>query len=119
MNRTDNFNPADDPLTEATLASDRGQQPADRPQIAKMLDQVFPLFKGSHTDVASYLVYYDHLLAMFTDGSSTGLKTPSQLLDYSGHKTNPTSIILGCQALSIEVELTPEGAAIRGNTIVH
>lgn len=119
MNRTDPNNHHEGLLHDSNQTVDKTSDGKDMHEAAQMLDQVFPLHHGSHQDVASYLVYYDHLLAMFKNGTSSGLKTPRQLLDYTGHKTNPTSITLGCQDLSVEVELTSEGAQLCGNPFVH
>jgi hypothetical protein len=60
----------------------------------QFLDRHFPLAKGSHAQVASYLVYYTHLLAFMTDGSQTGLAVPQQFVALSGHKSDPSSIVL-------------------------
>lgn len=37
-------------------------------QAKQFLDRHFPLDTGSHQDVISYVVYYQHLLAFFADG---------------------------------------------------
>jgi malate synthase len=60
----------------------------------QFLDKVFPLSQGSHKDVRSYVVYYQHLLAFFEDGTQAGLKQPKQFVALSGHKEDPTSIVL-------------------------
>jgi malate synthase len=60
----------------------------------QFLDKVFPLSKGSHKDVRSYVVYYQHLLAFFEDGTQAGLKHPKQFVALSGHKEDPTSVVL-------------------------
>jgi malate synthase len=60
----------------------------------QFLDKVFPLSKGSHKDVRNYVVYYQHLLAFFEDGSQAGLKDSKQFVALSGHKEKPTSIVL-------------------------
>lgn len=58
------------------------------------LDRHFPLAKGSHAQVTSYLVYYTHLLAFMADGTQTGLAFPHQFVALSGHKSEPSSIVL-------------------------
>ncbi len=73
------------------------------------LDETFPLTTGSHRDVASYMVYYQHLLAVFSDGSSCGLKNPCQFVALSGHKSEPTSIVLKNNGLHIEIAINRQG----------
>lgn len=75
----------------------------------QMLDEVFPLSKGKHEDVTSYLVYYNHLLAVFADGSQSGLKTPSQFVALSGHKETPTSVVLKNNHLHVEIRFDANG----------
>ncbi len=60
----------------------------------QFLDKVFPLAKGNHKNVKSYVVYYQHLLAFFEDGSQSGLKYPKQFVALSGHRECPTSLVL-------------------------
>ncbi len=69
----------------------------------EFLDETFPLSIGSHSDVTSYMVYYQHLLAVFPDGSSCGLKAPRQFVALSGHKSEPTSVVLKNNGLHIEI----------------
>ncbi|WP_230390681.1 malate synthase [Reinekea sp. G2M2-21] len=74
------------------------------------LDKVFPLSKGSHKDVRNYVVYYQHLLAFFEDGSQAGLKQPKQFVALSGHKENPTSIVLkNADGFHVEVIFNAHG----------
>jgi malate synthase len=79
-------------------------------QFAKnFLDETFPLDQGSHQDVTSYLVYYHQLLAMFDDGTSTGLKDPSQFVALCGHKEQPTDIVLKNNGLHVVLEIDRNG----------
>ncbi len=81
------------------------------------LDKVFPLSKGSHKDVRSYVVYYQHLLAFFEDGTQTGLKDPQQFVALSGHKENPTSIVLkNDEGFHVELIINPNGKRGRRDT---
>jgi len=80
-------------------------------QYAKeFLDEVFPLALGSHLDVTSYVVYYQHLLAFFPDGSKTGLKMPRQFVALCGHKDDPESILLCNNGLHVEVQFDRNGS---------
>lgn len=68
---------------------------ADKMANAKqLLDRLFPLANGSHAEVVCYVVYYQHLLACFADGSQCGLKQPQQFVALSGHRSEPEAILL-------------------------
>jgi malate synthase len=73
------------------------------------LDKVFPLENGSHQDVSSYVIYYKHLLAFFPDGSKSGLQQPSQFVALSGHKSEPTSIVLKSGDFHVEMIFNKNG----------
>jgi malate synthase len=73
------------------------------------LDKVFPLEHGSHKDVSSYVIYYRHLLAFFPDGSKSGLKAPKQFVALSGHKNEPTSIVLKNDGFHVELIFNKNG----------
>ncbi len=78
--------------------------------IAKdFLDDTFPLKSGSHQNACSYVVYYNHLLAFFADGSSAGLKTPSQLVAMIGSRNDPESLLLKNNGLHVELQFDPNG----------
>lgn len=73
------------------------------------LDEVFPLDSGSHHDVLSYLVYYQHLLAFFPDGSKSGLKTPAQFIALDGSKSDPSYLLLKNNGLHIGIMIDRHG----------
>lgn len=75
----------------------------------QFLDSVFPLEHGSHKNVKSYVVYYRHLLAFLDDGTQTGLLHPEQFVALSGHKENPSSIVLKTNGYHVEVLFNPCG----------
>ena len=76
----------------------------------QFLDRVFPLARGSHRDVCSYLVYYQHLLAFFNDGSQSGLLNPGQFVALSGHKEAPTALVLkNGNDCHVELIINPQG----------
>ncbi|WP_191602476.1 malate synthase G [Marinomonas algicola] len=78
--------------------------------IAKdFLDEHFPLEMGSHQNACSYVVYYNHLLAFFADGSSSGLKDSSQLVALIGPRNEPESLLLKHNGLHVEVQFDPNG----------
>ncbi|WP_045857536.1 malate synthase G [Teredinibacter purpureus] len=73
------------------------------------LDEIFPLAHGSHKNVTNYMVYYQHLLAFFPDGTDSGLKNPHQFVALCGHKDNPESILLKNNGLHIEIVFDRNG----------
>lgn len=76
----------------------------------RFLDKVLPLKNGSHKDVKSYIVYYQHLLAFFDDGSQSGLQNPKQFVAYSGSKDDPESLVFkNDQDYHIEIILNAKG----------
>jgi malate synthase len=70
-----------------------------------MLDKLFPLEHGSHQQVKSYVVYYQHLLAFFADGQSTGLKNPAQFIALCGSKEQPQTLLFNDGTRHLEVSL--------------
>ncbi|MBR9729108.1 malate synthase [Shewanella intestini] len=76
----------------------------DRSANAKVfLDNNFPLTNGSHADVSSYVIYYTHLLAFMEDGSQCGLQNPCQFVALTGHKSDPTSVVLKNNDTHVEI----------------
>lgn len=75
----------------------------------QVLDQHFPLSNGSHQDVCSYVVYYKQLLAFFADGSQSGLAEPKQFVALTGHKCEPTSLVLKNNGFHVEVSINRRG----------
>jgi len=73
------------------------------------LDQSFPLDTGSHHDVLNYVVYYQHLLAFFPDGSKTGLKAPNQFVALDGSKNEPSFLLLKNNGLHVGVAIDRHG----------
>ena len=75
----------------------------------RFLDNRFPLAKGSHSDVCSYVVYFKHVLAFFEDGTTTGLLKPAQFVAMSGHKDEPESIVLQDEGAHVEITFNAKG----------
>lgn len=73
------------------------------------LDEHFPLTDGAHKDVKSYVVYYHHLLAFFTDGTQSGLTNPKQFVALCGHKCSPDSIVLKQDNFHVEIAIDKTG----------
>jgi len=73
-------------------------------QAIDLLDHSFPLAHGSHSTASAYLVYFDHLLVIQSDGSTTGLSSPSQFVEAGGNEEAPQSILLENHGLQVEIE---------------
>lgn len=73
-------------------------------QATGLLDHSFPLAEGSHATVTHYLCYFDHLLAVQADGTSTGLARPSQFVECIGERESPSCIRLEQDSLQVEIE---------------
>lgn len=85
----------------------RGQAVIDKAK--DFLDQHFPLNTGSHHDVSSYLVYYQHLLAFFPDGSESGLKNTCQFVAFDGSKNDPSYLLLKNNGLHVGLQIDRVG----------
>ena len=85
----------------------RGQAVIDNAK--DFLDEQFPLNTGSHHEVTSYLVYYQHLLAFFADGTECGLKDPCQFVAFDGSKNSPTYLLLKNNGLHIGLHIDRTG----------
>ncbi|AZZ95729.1 malate synthase [Pseudoalteromonas sp. R3] len=82
--------------------------------VAKQyLDQHCPLEFGSHKDVSSYVVYYNHLMVFFADGQHCGLKDCKQFVALCGHRESPSAILLK-KADGMHIELSFDTACEPG-----
>jgi len=59
----------------------------------QLLDRLFPLENGSHSDVTEYVIDLRHVLAFFKDGSHSGLKHPKHFVAFTAEKEQPHSIL--------------------------
>jgi len=73
---------------------DAGHTEEKQHQIKNLLDQLFPLSKGSHQEVSNYLLDYHHLVVFFKDGSCSGLRNPGKFVAFTGHRSSPDTILL-------------------------
>jgi len=67
----------------------------DHNAATTLLDSKFPLQQGSHSEVASYVVYFNHLIAITTDGRTTGLETTSHFISSDGSLYGLSAFVLG------------------------
>ena len=68
------------------------------------LDETFPLERGSHADVADYLVSHGHLLAIDAGGACVGLARPGQFVEAEGCAHAPCAIVLEQGGVQVEIE---------------
>ena len=95
------------------LANEKGFNPERGQAVINkakdFLDEHFPLDEGSHHDVSSYLVYYQHLLAFFPDGSKSGLKHACQFVAFDGSKSDPSYLLLKNNGLHVGLQIDRHG----------
>lgn len=93
--------------TESGFDAQRGASVIDAAKT--FLDEAFPLNNGSHKDVSSYLVYFQHLLAFFPDGSESGLRSPCQFVAFDGSKHEPKYLLLKNNDLHVGITIDKYG----------
>ena len=69
------------------------------------LDRKFPLRRGSHSEVSSYLLYFDHLLAISNDGTITSMVTGSHFISSDGSLDGPCEFVLNDGYTQVHVRL--------------
>ena len=78
----------------------------------QVLDDTAPLASGSHKDSTGYKVAGGQLVVSLANGSTTGLKDPSQLKGYQGDAAAPSSVLLQHNGLHLDIQInrsTPIG----------
>ena len=73
------------------------------------LDKTYPLTEGSHRDAVSYMVYFQNLLVILADGSTTGLQQPKQFIGKNGPTDKPDSILLEHNGTHTEIQFDSNG----------
>ncbi|WP_440108416.1 malate synthase G [Acidovorax sp. BL-A-41-H1] len=71
----------------------------------QVLDDTAPLATGSHKDSAGYKVEAGQLVVSLANGSSTGLKDPSQFKGYQGSAAAPSSVLLEHNGLHLDIQI--------------
>ena len=69
------------------------------------LDEFVPLAAESHTDTVRYAIDQGALSATLGDGTTTGLRDPSQFIGYSGDAGSPTGILLRHNGLHLDIRI--------------
>ncbi|WP_010466442.1 malate synthase G [Acidovorax radicis] len=78
----------------------------------QVLDDTAPLSTGSHKDSTGYRVEGGQLVVSLANGSTTGLKDPSQFKGYQGDAAAPRSVLLQHNGLHLDIQIdraTPIG----------
>ncbi len=69
----------------------------------RLLDKVAPLAAGSHADAVAYVIADGALSVALTDGQTTGLADPKQLVAWRGAPEAPSSVLLRHNGLHLEI----------------
>lgn len=78
----------------------------------QVLDDTAPLASGSHKDSTGYRVEGGQLVVALANGSTAGLKDPSQFKGYQGDAGSPSSVLLQHNGLHLDIQInrsTPIG----------
>jgi malate synthase len=109
-------------LTCENMSPDRLLLERKNPKLdmaKRYLDEHCPLDSGSHEEVTHYVVYFNHLLAFFADGSHCGLKTSKQFVALCGHRDDPSALLFKKED-GLHVEITFNRCSETGkNDIAH
>lgn len=76
----------------------------------QFLDDNFSLETGSHVDSTKYFIDGHKLVVSLSDGSTTTLSKPKQLLGFKGQKESPVSILLRHNNLHMAIEIDASSA---------
>ncbi|MBI2734469.1 MAG: malate synthase G [Aquabacterium sp.] len=69
------------------------------------LDQAAPLEGASHKESAGYAIAGGKLLVTLTNGKTTGLQNPAQLVGYQGDAASPKSVLLVNNGMHIDIQI--------------
>ncbi|WP_374319715.1 malate synthase G [Aquabacterium sp.] len=69
------------------------------------LDQAAPLEGASHKDSAGYSIIGGKLVVALTNGQTTGLQNPAQLVGYQGDAAAPKSVLLVNHGMHIDIQI--------------
>jgi malate synthase len=69
------------------------------------LDQSAPLEGASHKEAAGYSVQGGKLVVALSNGKTTGLQNPAQLVGYQGDAAKPSSVLLINNGLHIDIQI--------------
>ena len=93
----------------APPTGDRGYDPARGAAVIayarRLLDQVAPLARGSHADVAGYTVTPTGLEIRLQDGGTVALADPAAFVGWRGESDAPDAVLLRHNGLHLEVQV--------------
>lgn len=89
----------------------------EQQQACDVLDQHFALQEGSHKNVHQYIVYFNHVMAFFADGTHCGLENSKQFVGFLGHRETPASILFKKDDVHVEMIITRNSKAEQGQDI--
>ncbi len=78
-----------------------------------VLDRCAPLKKGSHVDATAYRVEAGKLVVQLTNGKTSALDKPAQLVGFQGEPGAPSAVLLAHHGLHLDIRIdrgTPIGA---------
>jgi malate synthase len=76
----------------------------------RFLDANFPLVKGTHALSSGYYIKRQQLWITLTDGTTTQLQDPTQLLGYQGSDSQPGSVLLTHNDLRVAIDVDSTSA---------
>ncbi|TBO29229.1 malate synthase G [Aquabacterium lacunae] len=74
------------------------------------LDQAVPLEGASHKESTGYSIANGQLVVALTNGKTTGLQNPEQLVGFQGDAAKPTSVLLVNNGMHIDIQINAETA---------
>jgi len=74
------------------------------------LDQAAPLEGASHKESTGYSIANGQLVVALTNGKTTGLQNPEQLVGFQGDAAKPSSVLLVNNGMHIDIQINPETA---------
>ncbi|MCU1376671.1 MAG: malate synthase [Actinomycetia bacterium] len=84
--------------------------------VRALLDEVVPLERGSHADVARYRVEAARLVADRDDGTTVGLADAAAFAGHAGDPTAPSSVLLRHHGLHLELVVDRDHPVGRDDT---
>ena len=78
--------------------------------VRSFLDDVAPLDGASYSDVVGLVVQSGTLLATMNDGTTRGLREPTEFVGFTGKSSAPEAILLEHHGLAIEIVIDRENS---------
>ena len=81
----------------------------------QFLDNVVPLVSGSHSEVTSYQIAHQALVATLSSGEKVKLAEPEKFVAYNGAEQNPSAILFNNNGLHIEIKIDPSAPVAKSD----